>query len=415
MFELWPRLLDGARAAGELTDRLGVSRATLKLAYDRESASVLRLGRARSTRYAARQVLTGLGGDEFPVFRVDETGKIAAAGRLVTLAAGESVWLPEETILDGLPAEMHDVAPKGFLGRSFTRRHADLGLPDSPANWSDHHVLTALSRRGEDLPGNLVIGRESFDRFQALQHEARSEDDFPALAEAAAAGEHAGSSAGGEQPKFTVLLGGGHRIVKFATNETDNARRWQDLLALEHVALEFLTDAGIAAAKSRLVDVDGLRCLVVDRYDRVDRRGRRAVITMAAVAGRADEPWTDVADALTRQGRLNETDRHRIAVLDAFGAQIANTDRHPGNIAFFPDDDGLSLAPAYDQLPMAYSPPASGHLPNLAVNEARPTVGTLDAWDEARAMAAGFWQRAAGLSLTDSMRRIVAEHARRYR
>ena len=55
---------------------------------------------------------------------------------------------------------MHAAAPRGFLGRSFTGRHTDLGLPEDASNWSDHHILIALSRRGEDLPGNLVIGRE---------------------------------------------------------------------------------------------------------------------------------------------------------------------------------------------------------------------------------------------------------------
>lgn len=414
MFELWPNLLNGTRRAGELTEALGISRATLKNAYEKEAASILRLGRARSTRYAARLALTGLDGDEFPVFRVDEAGKIASAGRLVTLAAGESVWLPDETVIDGLPPEMQDVAPQGFLGRAFAHRDTNLGLPEDPTDWSDPHVLGALSRRGEDLPGNLVIGRESFDRFQALRHEPRTEDDFPALAEAALAGEHTGSSAGGEQPKFTALVDGAHRIVKFATSGTDNARRWRDLLALEHLALRTLADADVSVAASRLVDVDRLRCLVVERFDRIGERGRRAVMTMAAVADRGDASWTDTADALAAQGRLEEQDRRGIAVLDAFGAQIANADRHPHNLAFFPDDGRLSLAPAFDQVPMAYAPPASGNLRNGAVEEAVPSVNTLDVWDEARAMAAAFWRRATDLELTDSMRKVVAAHARRY-
>ncbi len=411
MFELEPQLANGARTAGELVNGFGISRATLKNAYEREGRRILRLGRARSTRYAARRVLPGLASDEFPVFRVDESGGAASVGTLITLAADESVWLPDETILDGLPPEMHDVAPRGFLGRSFARRHAELGLPGDVTAWSDHHVLIALSRRGEDLPGNLVVGRESFDRFQRLEHRQHTAEDFPALSEAALAGEHAGSSAGGERPKFTAFFEGSHRIVKFATDETDNARRWQDLLLLEHVALETLRDAGIPAAETRLLDVHGLRSLVITRFDRIGRSGRQAVSTLAGTSARLDGSWTDAAEELRQRSELSDEIVRRIALLDAFGALIANTDRHHTNICLFPAEDGYTLAPAFDQLPMAYAPPASGNLRNAAIDEPRPAVNTLDVWEEARRLARDFWRRASEQQLTPSMQAIIREHA----
>lgn len=93
----------------------------------------------------------------------------------------ESVHTDLKDSLVGLPPEMHDVAPKGFLGRSHTQQHADLGLPDDVSNRSDNHILIALSRRGEDLSGNLVMGRESFNRFQQLRYEVYAENDFPRL------------------------------------------------------------------------------------------------------------------------------------------------------------------------------------------------------------------------------------------
>jgi hypothetical protein len=405
--------MDGARRSGALREAAGVTRETLSNAYEKEARHILRLGRGRATRYAARQNLTGLNTDEFPVFRVDEAGRIAPAGRLVTLAASESVWLPDETVIDGLPAEMHDVAPRGFLARSYAHQHADLGLPEDVSNWSDHHVLIALSRRGEDLPGNLVIGLESFDRFQNLQHEAHTVDDFPDLSVAALAGEHVGSSAGGEQPKFTALVDGQHRIVKFATDETDNARRWQDLLTLENVALETLRDADIQAAETGLHDVDGLRCLVIDRFDRIDKAGRRAVMTLAAASGRVDGSWTDAGEELERRGELSGDDSRHVALLDAYGALIANTDRHRYNVLLFPTETGYAVAAAFDQLPMAYAPPASGNLRNSAINEPRPTVNTLQVWDDARTLADEFWSRAADRHLSESMQAIVREHSAR--
>jgi serine/threonine protein kinase HipA of HipAB toxin-antitoxin module len=100
----------------------------------------------------------------------------------------------------------------------------------------------------------------------------------------------------------------------------------------------------------------------------------------------------------------------RIALLDAFGALIANSDRHHYNILFFPTDTGYTLAPAFDQLPMAYAPASSGNLRNFAVDEPRPAINTLPVWNRARTLAKEFWSRAGKQQLTDSMRAIVKEH-----
>ncbi len=57
MFDLRPHLLNGAQRAGDLTEAFGISRGTLLNAYVREAPHILRLGRARATRYAARKNL----------------------------------------------------------------------------------------------------------------------------------------------------------------------------------------------------------------------------------------------------------------------------------------------------------------------------------------------------------------------
>ncbi len=413
MLRLSEQLLGGSRGAGELATALGVERSTLTRAYRRESEHLLRLGRARATRYAVRHTYTGLEANGFPVFRVDETGIIARAGRLVTLAGSESVWLPDETIIDGLPPEFQDIAPMGFLGQSFARHHVDLGLPDNVGQWPDRHVLIALSRRGEDQPGNLVVGRESFDRWQALTYDEYTSDDFPELAEAALAGEYVGSSAGGEQPKFSVLLEGQHKLVKFANNRSSNARRWQDLLTLEYVALETLRNAGVLASHATLHNVGDYRCLAVDRFDRIGKTGRRAVMTLSAVTSQAGISWAHAANQLQAEGLMHAEDTQRIALLDAFGAQIANTDRHLDNVLLYPTDNSYALAPVFDQLPMAYAPPASGNLRTAAIDPVKPTVATFDVWDEASVLAGEYWQRAAELPLSDSMTAIVASHMNR--
>ena len=145
----------------------------------------------------------------FSAVRVTDTGAAVSAGELITLAARQSVWMPMGRVSDGLPVELVDARPSGFLGRHFAAIHADLRLPPRLADWSDHHILLAMSRRGEDLPGNLIAGDESFVRWQKLEIVPRNRDDYPTLAEATTAGHPPGSSAGGERPKFGYRLTGG--------------------------------------------------------------------------------------------------------------------------------------------------------------------------------------------------------------
>jgi hypothetical protein len=413
VFNLEPLLASGNRSSSALIKAAGISRPTLMRAVRGLGDQVLTLGRARATRYALRETLPGLSTSEFPAFSVDEQGEISQSNTLITLAGTESVWLPDESVIDGLPVEIHDVAPRGFLGRSFARRNQDLGLPEDVMDWSDHHVLAAVTRRGEDLPGNFVIGKESFERWQELWHDETGVEQFPALAEAALAGEHTGSSAGGERPKFTCLHQGEHCIVKFSNARTENARRWQDLLRLEHLALETLRDHSISAARSELVDYQNWRFLIVYRFDRIGARGRVPTISLAAASGMEGRPWMDAAHTLSRNELLSDEHVRQIALLDAFGAQIANNDRHLHNVCVFPRDDRYDLAPAFDQLPMAYAPQASGNMLEQPVKVARPSAETLHVWGEANSMARAYWRAAVDAELTDTMHTIAAEHAQR--
>jgi len=70
-----------------------------------------------------------------------------------------------------------------------------------------------------------------------------------------------------------------------------------------------------------------------------------------------------------------------------------------------------TVAPAFDQLPMTYAPPASGNLRNSANNDPRPAVNTLAIWGQAQELAAESWRRASEQQLSDSMPAIVKEHA----
>ena len=375
----------GVLHTSDLRVRLGVSRATLMRMAREAGPDVIRIGRGPATQYAVRQQWPNLDRPRFPMFRVTEAGTPISAGELITLAARQSVWMPMGRVSDGLPVELLDARPSGFLGRHFASIHADLRCPPRLADWSDHHILIAMSRRGEDLPGNLIVGEESFARWQELEIVPRSRDDYPMLAEATIAGHPPGSSAGGERPKFGILADGRHRLVKFAARGAAAdvvARRWCDLLILEGLALEVVRSRGISAARTNVIETPSHWFLESERFDRAGIRGRIAVRSLAAVHDDLADSWGRAAASLRDAGHLTEEDARRLRWLDAFGALIGNTDRHQYNILFFTDGSTLRLAPAFDQVSMLYAPTADGQVPPRVFAVPKVTPDTLDVWKE---------------------------------
>ncbi len=405
----------GVLHAADLRDRLDVSPATLMRMVREAGSDVVRIGRGRATQYALRQQWPNLDSSRFPLFRITDTGAAVSAGELTTLVARQSVWMPVGRVSDGLPIELVDARPSGFLGRLFASTHADLRLPPRLTDWSDHHILIAMSRRGEDLPGNLIVGDESFARWQALEDSATTPNDYPALANATIAGHPPGSSAGGERPKFGVIVDGRHMLVKFAARggATDVvARRWCDLLILEGVALDVVGSRGISAARTNVIETPSHWFLESERFDRVGVRGRRGVLSLAAIHDDPADPWARAATSLREGGRLTDEDARRLRWLDAFGALIGNTDRHQYNVLFFTEARIPLLAPAFDQVSMLYAPTADGQVPPRVFTVPNVTSDTLDIWDEARDAARQFWARGSeDARLSDDVRAICEINA----
>lgn len=384
----------GVLSAPDLRERLGVSASTLMRAVREAGTEILRIGRGRATQYGLRQTWPNLEGPRFPLFRISESGAAVSAGELITLAAHQTAWMPVGTVADGLPAELADARPSGFLGRHFATVHADLRLPPRLSDWSDHHILLAMSRRGEDLPGNLIVGEESFARWQQIELVSTCRDNYPTLAQATIAGHPPGSSAGGERPKFGVLVGNQHMLVKFAGRGGVGdmaARRWCDLLILEGIALQVVASLGIPAAHTNVIETPDYWFLESKRFDRLGVRGRTAVISLAAVHDNLADSWARAAVALKEAGRLSVEDARRLCWLDAFGALIANTDRHQYNILFFAEGSRLRLAPAFDQVSMLYAPTGDGQVPPREFMLPHATADTLDVWEHARDAARRFW------------------------
>jgi serine/threonine protein kinase HipA of HipAB toxin-antitoxin module len=181
---------------------------------------------------------------------------------------------------------------------------------------------------------------------------------------------------------------------------------------LEALALNVVSGRGLPAAQTRIIDTDSHYFLESERFDRVGMRGRIAVLSLAAVQDDPADPWARAAVFLKDAGRLSHEDAHRLQWLDAFGALIANTDRHPHNVVFFSDGARLRLAPAFDQASALYSPTADGQVTPRTFAPPHATADTLEVWDDARAAAREFWQRASDdARVSDEVRTFSAANA----
>jgi hypothetical protein len=396
--------------ATELLRALGVSPPTLSRIVRSAGETVVRLGRARATKYSRTRVVEGIGRSA-PIFRVGMDGAPAKTGHVTFLWGGGS-WVEEDgagTRFLGLPPVLADMAPQGYLGRGFAAQLPELGLPPHVNRWTDDHRLRALVLRGEDAVGNLLVGQESFARFLAGSPEGTSPEAYPSLAERSAL-QSSGSSAGGERPKFGAFSGGRHVLVKFAPpGDAPTARRWRDLVWCEHHALRLLTEAGVQAATAARHDVGGWRFLETERFDRVGARGRRAVLTLEAIDNEhfgEKDSWTAASARLRAEPfALPEADASRLRWLDAFGQLIGNDDRHFGNVTFFAEPPGaLRLAPAYDMLPMILAP-AAERIVERPFKPLPPLGAALTEWKGAAPWAVRYWRELASeRTLDDSVR-----------
>ena len=447
--------------AADLAQAANVSLPTMHRMLKELGADAVRIGKAGQTRYYLRRALKGFKGD-IPVYAVDTAGKVAQTGS-IKLLESQGTWLDVAAMgwpVDaefalgvwphGLPYPLQDMRPQGFLGRLFAQSEAKaLGVSPNPKEWSDNDVLHILLQRGFDATGNLIIGDAALQMW--LDAKAQSPKmltpqmlarSYVKLAATVTERGVAGSSAGGEFPKFTAVrdLGGRadrgkrgeradsqtphvmphvmphvtphvmphatpHVIVKFSAADTSaTVQRWSDLLVCEHLALQAIrTIPGVHSAKSRIIQAQGRTFLEVERFDRHGLFGRSALCSLdtleAAILTQTSTDWGHAGELLLAQGWVDPHTPALLRAIWAFGKLIGNADMHKGNLSFVADPTVvgpvLRVAPVYDMLPMMYAPLAGGELPNSAFSPSLPTPGPRDAWRLAYPAAQGFWQSAA--------------------
>jgi hypothetical protein len=413
----------GAKAA-DLAAAAKVSLPTMHRILRELDSQIVRIGNAGQTCYYLRRSLKGSQGD-IPVYAVDTAGKVAQIGVIKLLQ-------PQATRMDvaamgwpvdvefasgvwpaGLPYPLQDMRPQGFLGRLFAQTEAKtLGVSNNPKEWSDDDVLHILLQKGVDASSNLIIGDTALQmwldakaqpvKFLTPQTLARS---YVTLAATVTERGIAGSSAGGEFPKFTALrdLRGAstpHVIVKFSAADTSaTVQRWSDLLVCEHLALQAIrTIPGVQSATSRIIQAQGRTFLEVERFDRHGLFGRSPLCSLdtieAAILNKTSTDWGHAGELLLAQGWVDPQAPALLRAIWAFGKLIGNADMHKGNLSFVPGPT-FQVAPVYDMLPMMYAPLAGGELPSSVFGPGLPTPKERDAWLLAYPAALGFWRSAA--------------------
>jgi hypothetical protein len=413
----------GPASASDMAASLRVNRSTITRTLTDLGPQVTSLGATRSTRYALRRQIRNLS-PEWPIYRIDPGGH-AHLWSILTVFHGAwhlqwptqaPAWAPlisdPDGLCQGFPFFLSDVRPQGFLGRAIARRLSTSHfLPDNPTHWSDDDTLVFLATAGADLPGDLVIGddclRQALDLLVNpspinLVQPGQEPLAYPGIAALAGTNPPPGSSAGGEQPKFTAILQTPERrqlLVKFSPPlSQQTGRRWADLLLMEHHALTVLAEIGLTTPGHRIIDAEDRRFLEAPRFDRTPQGGRHGIVSLNALhAATIDDParsWSESLSLLRRAHIVDDASVHQALCLQSFGELIGNTDMHPGNLSFrLSDQLPFQLAPAYDMLPMFWAPGPQGELIDRPFQPTPPIPSQINAWRQMLNPARQFWSR----------------------
>jgi hypothetical protein len=413
---------NGLCTAKELQAATGKSQATVSRLLAELSGEVLPLGQGRARSYGLGLPIRGLPAQQ-PLYLVDENGRYHQHGQLSLLSGGSlhttlggHSWVTRNT----LPWALAPLRAQGFLGRLLAQRLLAADMPSDPERWALGSVLYAALHT-PDAPGALILGEPSAPPQAARLPDARTQPDALAAeldrrSADVASTLPAGSSAGGEQPKFLAQLAdGSHVLVKFTPPRgTPFGERWHELLQAEALALATLQAHGTPCADTWLLHSPTRTYLLSRRFDRIGAHGRRHVVAIGAVheslLSDSYQHWAHSGQQLCSRQQLSLADARQIETTLHFGRLIGNTDMHSGNLSLFVDPGTwkrprFSVAPIYDMLPMRWRPDAAMGAPDYSAFDPHP----LSMQSPARALAHAFWRALADDARFSQTMREVAE------
>jgi HipA-like C-terminal domain len=413
--------------AAQLAAATGKSVSSISLAIQKLGERVHRIGAARNTRYALRQDILGFPAEQKLRWLGQHDSGFAAAQ--FTYLAGDGLhvvcqapdgrsreWLSQHQ----LPWFLSTLKPQGYLGRKLARWLPH--LPGDPAQWSLAQLLHSLQYISDPVGAVTVLSASARPAHPHISEIAQRDAMLDAQASEDTAQLPAGSSAGGEQPKFVAHVLGQACIVKYTPpHGTPFGQRWQALLMLEKLALDVLQSHAISSASSEIVKTTQRTYLQSARFDRNEEGAARHIVAIAALHDEFVQGvwmnWVHTSAALAQKGLITQQELSQVATIHAFGHDIGNTDMHSGNLSFFVDDiitPKIRLAPVYDMLPMMWKPDI--HQGSLSDSPVRPQLmpaGFVQEQERAREWAIEFWEQAALLDIGADLQAASLESARR--
>ena len=158
-----------------------------------------------------------------------------------------------------------------------------------------------------------------------------------------------GTSLGGLRPKCTVIdQDGSLSIGKFPSVTDSYSVTKGEVLAL-HIAAE----AGVQAAKARIVESAGTSVALIKRFDRTSKGERIPYLSAASLLGNEDShqihTYTEIFDALKRYSPDYRTEAEELWRRIAVTILITNVDDHLRNHGFLHvEKNQWRLSPAFD-------------------------------------------------------------------
>ena len=405
----------GPATSKEIQAATGLSQSAVARQLRNLGDHIIKMQNGRSLRYAATCNAFG-GNDKLPLSIVNAHGNTVLAaylrplihgGFFVEAATGTPPLLlgvNKNGLYDDLPFFLFDLSPQGFLGRQIAEEMASQSddFPTDPRRWNTNHIGRYLVSNGDNLPGNFKFGEQALLRVRR-KPVITSDKDYPALADSVMSGVIPGSSAGGEQPKFTAFSGNSssHVIVKFSPQgNNDVARRWRDILISEYHATKAIHGRNFPAAETRLIEMDSRLFLESRRFDRSGEYGRMSMISLQSIDAEftgLGSSWPQVLDALLKKKLVSWQHVFDAEYLWCFGRLINNTDMHLGNLSLAIEGSMFRLLPLYDMCSMGFAPKSGGEVPPYSFVPPEPKRVNIkeDTFGSIKIMARDFWERVA--------------------
>jgi hypothetical protein len=319
---------EGPLTAPDAAARLNVTPMTINNRAKAAGGRMLILGRGKNTRYALpNPALTGQ--SQWPLYWVAADGQVQEFAT-VSYAQPNVVHVYGSAInsqTDGdFPWYLTPLALRGYLGRAARSRFGAVAQQwdTHPEQWPIAHQVFAAQSGALEHAGAILWGDESLVAWQNSIKQTPHRDDpttllniYDELAKSATIGPIAGSSADGEQPKFSTRVidaNGQVRevLVKFSPQRnTPFGERWHDLLFAEAIASNVLRDFGFDVPATRVLSSPNRTYLESARIDRTGATGRRHLLPLKAAHSAfihgSQRHWPDTIYKLAAQKRVAQT------------------------------------------------------------------------------------------------------------